>query len=105
MKAIQEGDSAEKGNGSCNLCEDGSALTLESINKILVENPHNEEALKIMRKSTPARIAVGRCGARPKTSTLLNFLADHAAAQDAVFMDVSDDFLAKKQSVFRCRLL
>ncbi|HVI40031.1 MAG TPA: ethanolamine ammonia-lyase subunit EutC [Anaerovoracaceae bacterium] len=95
MKAIQEGDPAEKSLDVRNTYDDGAALTLESASKILVENPHNEEALKIMRKSTPARIAIGRCGARPKTSTLLNFLADHAAAQDAVFMDVSSDFLAK----------
>ncbi|MGV8981819.1 ethanolamine ammonia-lyase subunit EutC [Clostridium sp.] len=70
-------------------------VELESKEKIQIENPHNLEALKIMRSSTPARIAVGRCGSRQKTSTLLNFLADHAAAQDAVFMDVSDDFLEK----------
>jgi ethanolamine ammonia-lyase small subunit len=95
MKAIQEGDSAENDLDVRNTYDDGAALTLESASKILVENPHNEEALKIMRKSTPARIAIGRCGARPKTSTLLNFLADHAAAQDAVFMDVSSDFLVK----------
>lgn len=70
-------------------------VELESKEKIQIQNPHNMEALKIMRNSTPARIAVGRCGARQKTSTLLNFLADHAAAQDAVFVDVSDEFLLK----------
>ncbi|MBU3191152.1 ethanolamine ammonia-lyase subunit EutC [Clostridium bowmanii] len=74
---------------------DDLPVELESKEKIQIENPHNMEALKIMRSATPARIAVGRCGARQKTSTLLNFLADHAAAQDAVFMDVSDDFLEK----------
>lgn len=72
-------------------------LTLEPKDKILIENPHNPEALKIMRSSTPARIAIGKCGARQKTSPYLNFLADHAAAQDAVFMDVSDEFLSKNQ--------
>jgi len=48
-----------------------------------------------MRKSTPARIAIGKCGTRQKTAPYLNFLADHAAAQDAVFMDVSDEFLQR----------
>jgi len=70
-------------------------LTLVPKDKILIENPHNPEALKMMRKATPARIAIGKCGTRQKTSPYLNFLADHAAAQDAVFMDVSDEFLQK----------
>ena len=70
-------------------------LTLVPKDTILIENPHNPEALKMMRKSTPARIAIGKCGTRQKTAPYLNFLADHAAAQDAVFMDVSDEFLQK----------
>jgi ethanolamine ammonia-lyase small subunit len=74
-------------------CHCEEPLTLESKEKILITNPHNEEALKMMRKATPARIAIGKSGARQKTTSYLNFLADHAAAQDAVFMDVSDEFL------------
>jgi len=70
-------------------------IKLTPKDKILVGNPHNPEALKMMRKATPARIAIGKCGTRQKTAPYLNFLADHAAAQDAVFMDVSDDFLQK----------
>lgn len=70
-------------------------LTLVPKDKILIEEPHNPEALKMMRKATPARIAIGKCGTRQKTAPYLNFLADHAAAQDAVFMDVSDEFLQK----------
>ena len=70
-------------------------LTLVPKDTILIENPHNPEALKMMRKATPARIAIGKCGTRQKTAPYLNFLADHAAAQDAVFMDVSDEFLQK----------
>lgn len=76
-------------------CEECAPLEIESKEKIQIQKPHNVEALKIMRDSTPARIAVGRCGARQKTATLLNFLADHAAAQDAVFMDVSDEFIER----------
>ena len=70
-------------------------LRLPPKDRILIENPNNPEALKIMRKATPARIAIGKCGTRQKTAPYLNFLADHAAAQDAVFMDVSDEFLQK----------
>lgn len=80
--------------------KDCMPVELEGKEKIQIENPNNMEALKIMRNSTPARIAVGRCGTRQKTSTLLNFLADHAAAQDAVFVDVSDEFI-KKNNLFK----
>lgn len=79
-------------NSQSEKCE---PLKLEPKDKILIENPHNLEALKIMKKATPARIAIGKCGTRQKTSSYLNFLADHAGAQDAVFMDVSDEFLKK----------
>ena len=42
---------------------------------------------------TPARIGVGNCGPRLKTRTMLTLRADHAAARDAVFMDVSSELL------------
>ena len=48
-----------------------------------------------MKRSTPARIGVWRAGPRYKTETLLRFRADHAAAQDAVFNDVPEEFLTK----------
>lgn len=70
-------------------------LTLESPKNIGVKTAHNLEALKVMRKSTPARILLGRAGARPRTNSYLQFQADHAAAIDAVFMDVSEECLVK----------
>lgn len=73
---------------------DQAPLTLGPANVIGVANPKNGEALKVMRTSTPARILMGRAGARPKTSAYLMFQADHAAAVDAVFMDVSEEVLA-----------
>ena len=42
---------------------------------------------------TPARVAVGRAGSRPKTSTLLRFRFDHAAAVDAVYGEVDQEIL------------
>lgn len=63
--------------------------------QILVDNPENPEELKRLRRNTPARIAVGRAGTRYKTESILRFRADHATAQDAVFTDVSDEFLTK----------
>ena len=48
-----------------------------------------------MKKSTTARIGIGRCGPRLKTQTLLTLRADHANARDAVFADVSEQLLEK----------
>ena len=70
---------------------DIGAVDLRDI--INVPNPHNPEALRAMRKSTPARVAVWRAGPRYVTSTLLRFRADHAVAMDAVFTDVSEDWI------------
>lgn len=68
-------------------------VTFPSLDEMQIANPFNAEAVKAMKKSTPARIGIGRAGARPKTMSWLRFLADHAVAQDAVFLDVSDEFL------------
>ncbi len=96
-------------NGNCVLTADSSRaeelalgrgsqdapLTLAPPEDIGVTSPHNLEALKVMRKSTPARILLGRVGARPRTNSYLQFQADHAAAIDAVFMDVSEGCLTQ----------
>ena len=63
--------------------------------QLLVPNTENPQALLKMKTNTPARIGVWRAGPRYKTETMLRFRADHAAAQDAVFTDVSQDFLDK----------
>ena len=61
----------------------------------LVENPADGEKFRKMKERTPARLGCGRAGPRYKTLTMLRFRADHAAAQDAVFSQVSEDFAAK----------
>lgn len=61
-----------------------------------VPNAENVEAYKNYKKSTPARVGIWRAGPRYKTETLLRFRADHAVAQDAVFSDVSDEFIEAK---------
>lgn len=53
---------------------------------------NKEEYLKYKAK-TPARLGIGRAGLRMKTEPLLRYRADHAVAMDAVFSDVSEDFL------------
>jgi ethanolamine ammonia-lyase small subunit len=63
--------------------------------RIDVPNPHNLDALKAIKKITPARIGVGRAGHRYLTHTLLRFRADHAVAMDAVFTDVPDEWMVE----------
>jgi len=58
----------------------------------LAEDPADAGKFKKMKQKTPARLGSGRAGARYKTLTMLRFRADHAAAQDAVFSQVSEDF-------------
>ena len=58
----------------------------------LVENPENGEAFLRLKKKTPARLGLGRAGARYRTLSMLRFRADHAAAQDSVFSLVDPSF-------------
>lgn len=64
-------------------------------NKILVNQPVMRDELIRMKSKTPARIGIGKNGARLKTNTLLTLRADHAAAKDAVRKDVDAAFLEK----------
>lgn len=72
---------------------DVTALDLRKL--YLVENPENGEKYRKMKEKTPARLGSGRAGPRYKTLTMLRFRADHAAAQDAVFSQVPEDFAEK----------
>ena len=58
----------------------------------LTENAADEKAFRRLKERTPARLASGRAGPRYKTLTMLRFRADHAAAQDAVFSLLPEDF-------------
>lgn len=72
--------------------------------QLLVKNPKDAEAYLDMKAKTPARIGIGRCGARYRTETVLRFRADHAAAQDAVFSYVNEDFV-KENNMFAVETL
>lgn len=61
----------------------------------LVEHPQDKEGFMALKLRTPARLGVGRAGARYKTATYLRFRADHAAAQDTVFSTVAEDYPVK----------
>ena len=58
----------------------------------MVEDPADGERFRKMKLRTPARLGSGKAGPRYKTLTMLRFRADHAAAQDAVFSQVPEDF-------------
>ena len=66
----------------------------------LVPDPRNKEAFLSLKRKTPARLGVYRAGPRYKTGTMLRMRADHAAAQDAVFSTVDEDFVEKNGWVF-----
>ncbi|MDY3919840.1 MAG: ethanolamine ammonia-lyase subunit EutC [Candidatus Limivivens sp.] len=68
--------------------------------QLLVKNPKDPEGYLAMKAKTPARLGIGKAGARYRTATMLRVRADHAAAQDAVFSDVSEEFIRKNQFVF-----
>jgi len=76
---------------------DVTALDLRKL--YLVEEPENADKYRKMKERTPARLGSGKAGPRYKTLTMLRFRADHAAAQDAVFSQVAEDFAAKNGMV------
>lgn len=55
--------------------------------------PGKSKVIDDLRSATPARIAVGRAGARPTTAEWITFRRDHAMAKDAVKSEFSRQFL------------
>ena len=70
--------------------EDITALDLRKL--YLVDDPADKEKYLALKAKTPARLGCGKAGPRYKTLTMLRFRADHAAARDAVFSEVPEDF-------------
>ena len=71
-----------------------SDLTAENLREqLLVPTPVNREAYLKFKQATVSRIGIWRTGPRYLTRPLLRFRADHAIAQDAVFNDVSAEFI------------
>ena len=73
--------------------EDVTKLDLRRL--YLVEQAEREQDFRKLKERTPARLGAGKAGPRYKTLTMLRFRADHAAAQDAVFSQVGEDFAQK----------
>ncbi len=58
--------------------------------------PADRHKLLEMKLATPARIGLGRCGTRYLTQPSLRFLADHAAARDAILTEVKPEFIQQQ---------
>ncbi len=58
-----------------------------------VKNPANPDALRVLSATTPARIGIGRAGARYRYIPQLLFYADHAVTQDALFKEIDPELL------------
>jgi ethanolamine ammonia-lyase small subunit len=72
--------------------------------KVLVDNPHDSEVCRRLKKTTNSRICIGRAGDRYKTETLLKFRADHAVAMDAVWSYI-DESVVDELEFFKVQTL
>lgn len=80
----------ENSYGDGDFVPDISLLDLRKLYQ--VKNPKDKEGYRKLKEQTPARLASGRAGPRYDTISMLRFRADHAAAQDAVFSVLPEDF-------------
>lgn len=84
----------------------GSGESLPDITEVdlrrqyLVKDPRNGAAFQDLKLKTPARLGLGRAGARYRTESMLRMRADHAAAQDSVFSHVDEGFIKGNDFVF-----
>ena len=95
-EAIAQATSGDKAASKC-VCdgevEDISAYSLRD--EFNIPNPYNKEEYMRLKAKTDARLGVWRCGPRPLTRTTLRVRADNAAAMDAVFNDVHEEYLER----------
>ena len=59
-----------------------------------IRNAKNAAVNDDMVKQTAARVCQGRAGPRPRTRSLLRFVADHSRSKDTVVKEVSPEWLA-----------
>ncbi len=58
-----------------------------------VVNPKSAEVVTELKRSTRARVGAGRAGPRPRTQSLLRFLADHSRSKDTVLSEISPEWV------------
>ena len=92
----QEREDGDPDSGKC--LPDITKTDLRTL--FLVEDAKDREGYLAMKARTPARLGIGKAGARYRTTTMLRVRADHAAAMDAVFSDVDEEFIKESGFVF-----
>ncbi len=70
------------------IIDDISAVDLTE--RVTIDSPVDREECRRLKKTTLARICVGRAGDRYRTETMLRLRADHAVAMDAVWSSVDE---------------
>ena len=63
-------------------------ITSVPMHDLILSDNKDKKAMENLKKFTDARIGIGRTGSRYKTMPYLRFRADHAAANDAVMLEV-----------------
>ncbi|MBE5992814.1 MAG: ethanolamine ammonia-lyase subunit EutC [Paenibacillaceae bacterium] len=64
--------------------------SLDLTERVTINQPADLPSCVNLKKTTAARICVGKAGTRLKTETYLRFRADHAVAMDAVWSEVDE---------------
>jgi ethanolamine ammonia-lyase small subunit len=104
LEEVAEADGAKWTAKPCPYgIEDGELEQLTDIDVrtlYLVENPYDKESYAELKYNAPCRLAIGKAGARYKTMPQLMFRADHAAAQDACFSEVDQDYVDNELKLF-----
>ena len=70
-------------------------ITAIPMHSLLLTKSQDPKAMESLKKFTDARIGIGRAGTRYKTMPYLRFRADHAAANDAVMLEVEKETIEK----------
>ena len=84
-------NSATTDNNDDGFVEDVTLPTMQET--FFVPNPYDRDGYMKMKESTTGRLGIWRAGPRPLTKAYLRFLADHSAAQNAVWSDVNPDLI------------
>ena len=60
-----------------------------------VNDPKSADVLTELRRSTRARVCAGRSGPRPRTQSLLRFLADHSRSKETVLSEIPAEWVQR----------
>lgn len=60
-----------------------------------VTEPKSADVLTELRRSTRARVCAGRSGPRPRTQSLLRFLADHSRSRETVLSEIPPEWVQR----------